>query len=373
MADPGKKILVLGLGGMGCNTIKQIIQNAPKKMEFAVMDCDVQTLETCQFIKARVNAGMAITDGMSSGGDTETGRRCTEKAVRQLDTLLSGVDLLLVIVGLGGGFGGGAAPVVARIAHASGSRTLFFAVLPFSSEGPAFQEKAQHALRRTRTYADAIVQMPNAAIQPKGDVLFSKSLAYSSQILAFGVIGIWRLLNHTGIYNLDFASLYTMLNSCDASCRFSCATATGEKRSETLIESLRTHPLVASDTVFDEALGMLIGITGGEDLKLSEVQQIIKGVSPKGKTYWLKSGVSMDPIFNGRISVIVLIAEMWTESLIRDEYSEQKSISNDKKQGELAGILTPRSRIFGGAERTIWNGEDLDIPTYIRRNIKLPR
>lgn len=84
-------------------------------------------------------------------------------------------------------------------------------------------------------------------------------------------------------------------------------------------------------------------------------------------------GVSIDPAFTGRISAILLAAETWKEPLVDDGRGGLKPVSGGNKQGELSGLLKPRSRAFGGAERTIWNGEDLDVPTYIRRKIKLPR
>jgi cell division protein FtsZ len=245
-----KRILILGLGGAGCNTIARIAPRAPEGMEFAVIDCDVQTLETCTAIENRIAVGKALTDGMSTGGDHDIGNRCAESAAVQIETLLSGVDLLIVVVGLGGGFGTGAAPVVARMARGFGSTTLFFTILPFPFEGPGTQTKANSAIRRLRMCADAIVQMPNALIQPEGNVLLEDSLERSSRTLAAGVIGLWRMLAYTGVCNLDFTSLHTMLSYCDAFCRFACASATGEARADALIDSLRTHPLIKDSDIF---------------------------------------------------------------------------------------------------------------------------
>jgi hypothetical protein len=105
-------------------------------------------------------------------------------------------------------------------------------------------------------------------------------------------------------------------------------------------------------------------------MKLSEIQQISEALTPKGGNCWVKIGIAVDPAFAGRISAIVLAAEAWKEPLVDDGRGGLKQVSGDGKQGEL---LLKRSRSFGGAERTIWNGEDLDVPTYIRRKIKLPR
>jgi cell division GTPase FtsZ len=228
--------------------------------------------------------------------------------------------------------------------------------------------KAHNSLRRLRTYADAIIQMPNSRIQPDGDALLGDSLERADRTLAAGVVGLWRLLTETEeVCNLDFATLHTLLRHCDATCRFSCASASGDDRADELVEQLRSHPLAEDGAVFEKAPGMIVGITGGDDLRLSEVRRVLEGVSPENQECWIKMGVATDPAFTGRISAIVLAAESWKEPLVQDPSGSMSG------QGELAGVLKPRSKAFGGAERTIWNGEDLDIPTYLRKKIKLPR
>lgn len=368
MVDGAKRILVLGLGGAGCSVVSRIAPRAPEGMEFAVMDCDFQTLEKCSTLENRLDAGKGVTDGLSAGGDMETGRRCAEKTVKPFEAMVSGVDLLLVVVGLGGGFGGGAAPVVARMARNAGAHTIFFTVFPFKFEGGVIRGKAHNGLRRLRAYADAIVQMPNSRLQPEGDSLLQDSMDRADRTLAAGVVGLWRLLTQTGgVCNLDFATLHTMLRNCDATCRFSCASANGEDRTEEVTRALREHPLAENGDVFKKSPGLIIGITGGDDLRLSEVRQIVESVQPDDEESWIRMGVASDPAFSGRIAVIILAAESWKDPLVDDN---QTVISG---QAELGGVLRPRSRAFGGAERTIWNGEDLDVPTYLRRKIKLPR
>ena len=367
------RILILGLGGAGCASIARIAPKAPAGMEFAVMDCDDQTLNSCAHIERRVAIGKGVTDGLSAGGDLEIGRRCAETSVRQIEGLLSGVDLLLVVTGLGGGFGSGAAPVIARIARTAGAHTLFFTILPFEFEGGVVCDKARNSLKRLRTYADAIVQMPNKRIQPDGDALLTDSMDRSGRTIAAGVAGLWRLLSHTGICNLDFADLHTMLHYCDATCRFSCASATGEGRVDELIDSLRTHPLADNGSIFEKAPGVIVGITGGEDLKLAEAQQIMESMVPGNEACWVKMGVAIDPAFSGRLACMVLAAEAWRQPLVDDGHGGLRPAPGDEGQGELPGVLKPRSPTFGGSERTIHKGEDLDIPTYLRRKIKLPR
>lgn len=374
MHKTDKKILVLGLGGAGCRSLAQIARRAPAEMRMAVMDCDVQTLDDCTGVETRLEAGISLTDARSTGGDVETGRRCAENAAERIEGVLSGVDLVMVIVGLGGGFGTGAAPVVARLARAGGTTTLFFAIRPFPFEGPALQNKAQRALRQLRTYSDAIIEMPNDRIQPDGDAPLETSLENGCRVLAAGTAGLWRLLMTPGICNIDYASLHAMLRSCDAFCRFSCATASAEEdRVDALIQTLRDHPLADGGSIFDSAAGLLIGIIGGDDLTLTEVRQVVEAIAPADEDVWLRTGVALDSAFTGRLFALVLTAEAWTEPLADDGRSPSAVGADNPRQGELAGMLRPRSRLFSGAERTVWKGEDLDVPAYLRRGIKLPR
>ena len=373
MSEVPKKILVLGLGGAGCFCIDRMVPKAPVGMEFSALDCDVCSLDACSSVTRRIAIGKAVTDEMSAGGDLEIGRRCVEQSAGEIEMLLEGVDLLIVVVGLGGGFGSGAAPVIARIARNCGAHTLFFTILPFPFEGSIVRSKAQNSLRRLRTYADTIVQMPNKRIQPEGDVPLEESFERSGRAIASGVIGLWRVLSHTGICNLDFADLHTMLHYCDATCRFSCGTASGEGRADALVDSLRTYSLAGEGKIFESAPGLLIGITGGTDLTMAEAQRVMEGIVPKNDECWVKMGVTIDPAFSGHISAMVLAAEAWKQPLVDDGHGGLKSASGQAAQGELAGVLKPISRTFGGSERTIWKGEDLDIPTFLRRKIKLPR
>ncbi len=374
MRETDKKILVLGLGGAGCRSVAQIARRAPADMRVAVMDCDVQTLGDCPGVETRLEAGVSLTDARSTGGDVETGRRCAEHAAELIEGVLSGVDLVMVIVGLGGGFGTGAAPVAARLARAGGTTTLFFAIQPFPFEGAAVQNKARRALRQLRTYSDAIIEMPNDRIQPEGDVPLKDSLSTGCRVLAAGTAGLWRLLMTPGICNIDYASLHALLRSCDAFCRFSCATVTAQTdRAGALVQALRDHPLADGGTVFDAAPGLIIGMIGGDDLTLTEVQRVVEGIAPADKDCWLRTGMALDPAFNGRIFALVLAAEAWAEPLADDGRGGTTAGTDDPRQGELAGLLRPRSRLFSGAERTVWKGEDLDVPAYIRRGVKLPR
>ena len=373
MIEGAKKILVMGLGGAGISSMSRMVPKAPEGMSFVALDCDAQSLERCENVEQSHLIGQGVTDSMSSGGDLETGRRCLEASAGQIETMVDGVDLLIVVVGLGGGFGSGAAPVVARIARSSGAHTLFFTILPFPFEGGVVRSKAQSSLRRLRVHANAVVQIPNKRIQLVGNEAFGDSFNRSDETVSAGVIGVWRMLSYGGICNLDFADLHTLIHYCDAMCRYSCATVSGENRVETLVSELRAHPLAGEGAIFKEAPGLLVAITGGNDLTLSEAQQLMESIVPDNEECWVKMGVTIDPEFDGCISAIVLAAEAWKEPLVDDGYGGLKPASGKDQQGELAGVLKPRSRTFGDSERTIWNGEDLDIPTFLRRKIKLPR
>jgi len=373
MADLSRsqRILVLGLGGAGCNAVGHMASGAPEGMPFAAVDCDARTLEQCA-VENRLQIGRKVTNGLSTGGDLDSGRRAAETGGAQLETLLGNVDLLFVVCGMGGGLATGAAPVIARMARNFGALTLFFTIQPFPFEGSPVRTRAKAGIHRLRTYADALVRLPNKFIQGEGDEPLLESFAKSDRQIAVGVISIWQMLAKPGVCNLDFSSIHTMLHYCDGFCHFAFAEAEGEGRAEELVRRLQAHPLTDGGRVLREAAGMLVGITGGGDLRLEEVETVMSALVPEDdENRWSKLGVTVDPSATGRLAAMVLSAEAWKKPLVDDGRDGLKPVENG--EGELPGLFKPGSRAFGGAERTIYKGEDLDIPAYIRRKIKLPR
>jgi cell division protein FtsZ len=246
--------------------------------------------------------------------------------------------------------------------------------LPFAFEGKPITRKAEDALKRVRTHADAIIRIPNEMMVDRSDADLpaEQVFARSQQMMIDGIFALWRMLSQTGICGLDFACIQTMLRNCDGFCHYAGAEASGVDRSTTVAEGILKHRLLNGGKVLGKAAGLIIGLTGGPDLKLSEIDEVMKRVQEKlPEDSWINFGVAIDPAYENRLSAIVLVAEEWKEPLM-DDARRQMGFGFNSGQGELPLETIGRGR-FTHLDSTIHEGQDLDVPAYIRRGIKLPR
>ena len=366
------RILVLGVGSSGTRAVARMCELNPG-LDAVVIDTDTKVLEAATAGRV-IQVGSTVTNGFSAGGDVELGRQSIEKDSSAIRTQLRRVDLLVIVSGLGGGTGTGAVPVITRIAREAGTLVLCMLTLPFAFEGKPILQKAEDALKRIRTHADAIIRIPNEMMVDRADsdLPVEQVFARSQQMMMDGIFTIWRMLSQNSICGLDFACIQTMLRNCDGFCHFASAEAEGSSRSETVATGILEHRLLNGGKVLGKAAGIIVGLTGGHDLKLSEVDSVMNRIQEKlPEDTWVNFGVAVDPAFEGRLSAIVLVAEEWKEPLM-DDARRQMGFGFNRGQGELPLETVGKGR-FAHLDSTIHEGQDLDVPTYIRRDIKLPR
>jgi len=346
-------------------------------LDAIVIDTDTKVLESTPVGRV-INVGATVTNGFSAGGDVELGRQSIEKDSAGIRKQLRQVDLLVIVSGLGGGTGSGAVPVVTRIAREAGTLVLCILTLPFSFEGKPILKKAEDALRRIRTHADAIIRIPNEMMVDRADadLPLEQVFARSQQLMLDAVFALWRLLSKNGICGLDFACIQTMLRNCDGFCHFASAEAEGADRGEAVAEGILGHRLLNGGKLLEKSAGLIVGLAGGLDLKLSEIETVMNRIQEKlPEDTWVNFGVALDPSFGNRLSAIVLVAEQWKEPLMDDARRQMGFTFNRRlpvEQGELLLETVGKGR-FANLDPTIHDNQDLDVPTYIRRDIKLPR
>ncbi len=369
------KILVMGVGSSGARAVAAMASLNPD-IDAVAIDTDTKVLEAIG-IKKTIHVGSTITRGLSSGGDVELGRQSIEKDSSNIRKQLRQVDLLIIVAGLGGGTGSGAVPVITRIAREAGALVLTMVATPFKFEGAKIARVADDALKKLRTHSDAIIRIENERLVDRSDAELPVEQAYarSHQVMMDGIFSLVRLLSRNGLVGLDFACIHTMLRNCDGFCNFASADGSGEDRAKVVADTLLTHRLLNKGRMLEGAAGVVIGLTGGHDLKLSEVDEVMTRLQEKlPEEVWLNFGVAIDSGFEGRLSAITLVAEQWKEALV--DNNRQMGLSFTKNvnpgQGELMLETTGKGE-FSRSDPTIHNNEDLDVPTYIRRDIKLPR
>ncbi|MDZ8117862.1 cell division protein FtsZ [Pontiella agarivorans] len=368
------KMLVMGVGSSGARAVAAMVALKPDLQAVAI-DTDTKVLDALD-MENTIHVGATITRGLSSGGDVELGRQSIEKDSSNIRKQLRKIDLLVMVAGLGGGTGSGAVPVITRIAREAGALVLTMVSMPFKFEGTKIRRTAEDTLARIRTHSDAIIQIQNERLVDRSDAELPVEQAYarSHQVMMDGIFSISRLLSRHGVVGLDFACIHTMLRNCDGFCHFASADGAGEGRAAAVVDALTTHRLLNKGRMLESAVGIVIGLTGGIDLKLAEVDEVLSRLQEKlPEDVWINFGVATDRSFEGRLSAIVLVAEAWKEPLVDSQ--RQRDLFNKNShpaQGELLLETTGKGE-FIHTDPTIHNNEDLDVPTYIRRDIKLPR
>lgn len=420
-------IKVLGVGGAGCNAVTHLARENFPGVSFAVMNTDAPALAQ-SLVEPKINLGARSTRGLGAGGDPERGRAAAEEDVARIRSLCEGADVVFVVAGMGGGTGTGASPVVARIAKETGALVLSIVMLPFDCEGSRRTRQAQLGLHDLKSAADGVICLPNQRVFKLIDENTSLLEAFhiTNELVAQGVRGIWRLLSRPGLINVDFADLCSVTRGKHAESCLVTAEAQGENRSREVMEKILAHPLVEGGQVLTESAGVLVCIAGGRALAMTEVNRIMEQINRQCEQAHIIMGAAIDEELGDKLMVTIVASRKAgadagtrapeniggsrlteaaaaaysvgvetetpssgpgskpgsrfvapapestpekTERLLTQQRGGRKGNSR-MKQGQLPLEIISRGR-FEKSEPTIYHGQDLDVPTYIRRGIAL--
>jgi cell division protein FtsZ len=409
------QIKVIGIGGAGGNAVAHLARASLSDVRYAVLNTDAAALSRMS-VENRVVLGSKSMRGLGAGGDPERGRLAAEEDHETVRALCEGTDLVFLVAGLGGGTGTGAGPIVARIAKECGALVLGMVVLPFDCEGPRRQRQAQFGLHEFKKAADGVICLPNQKLLQFVDEKTSlpEAFAIGNEWVAQGVRGIWRMLFQPGLINVDFADLCGVLRDKHAEGSLATAEASGENRARDLIDQLLAHPLVENGHGLAETSGVLVSLAGGPDLTMTEVTRIMEQITRHCEQAHVIMGASIEESFRERLSVTLVSARRETiapaeklsaprrteesdfecasdtavssrpvsrfiapppgagerpDSLIHSAARGRKN-ANRMRQGQLPLEIISKGR-FEKSEPTLHQGQDLDVPTYIRRGVAL--
>ena len=277
--DQLAKIKVIGVGGGGNNAVNRMIESGVKGVEFIVANTDLQVLNSS---KAEVKIQLGST-GLGAGADPEVGRRAAEDSKDEITNVLKGADMVFVTCGMGGGTGTGAAPVIAEIAQELGALTVGIVTKPFSWEGKPRSRHAEEGLERLKEHVDTLIIIPNDRLREIIDKTTPMTEAFKEvdNVLRLGVQSISDLIAVTGLVNLDFADVKTvMANKGDA--LIGIGVATGENRAIEAAKQSVSSPLLETD--IRGATDAIINITGGANLSLFEVEDAVEVIRESAGT-----------------------------------------------------------------------------------------
>jgi len=421
------RLKIFGVGGAGGHTVSQIAatrsqgNHTLEGVDLIAVNTDLQALNEINGVE-KVQIGAAVTHGLGAGGEPEIGARSAQNDGERIEALAQGADVVFLTAGLGGGTGTGASPTVARIAKEQGALVLAFVALPFSFEGERRKQQALSGLEQLKAQADAVVCIPNDKIFriAGADASVVDAFRRADENIILGVQAVWQLLSRKGLINLDFADLRTTLGAKHCDGLFSYGQGEGANRARDAVKSLLESPLLDGGDVLAKAEGVLVSILGGPDLTLADVQKTVEPISRQASRAHVIMGAAIDETYRGKLAVTVIAAaniaprrvvaqpipvkpltfprpgdaapshgartsptpvaavtSATTPKVVVEEapkpelVTAQKSASKPKQETlPLEGVSRGR---FDKSEPTLYNGEDLDVPTFIRRGVSVKR
>jgi cell division protein FtsZ len=305
-ATQGARMKVVGVGGGGGNAVNRMIDEHLDGVEFISVNTDNQALLTSKS-DIKIQIGKKLTRGLGAGARPEIGRQAIEENRDEVSRVLQGADLVFVTCGMGGGTGTGAAPVVAELAREAGALTVGIVTRPFLFEGKKRMRQAEQGIADMRQHVDTMIIVPNErllAVVGKG-IPFQDALKKADEVLLQATQGISMLITKTGLVNVDFADVRTVMKDGGAAL-MGTGIGRGENRAIEAAQQAIASPLLDNVSIAG-ARGVLINITGGNDLSLGEVTAISELVHEAvGDDAEIIFGAATEPAMQGEIRVTVI-------------------------------------------------------------------
>jgi cell division protein FtsZ len=374
--DMGARIKVIGVGGGGCNALNTMIDLKLEGVDFIAANTDAQVLKISQS-PFKIQLGARITGGRGAGADPEIGRKATLESVDQIREVLEGADMVFVTAGLGGGTGTGGAPIVANIAKEVGALSVAIVTKPFQFEGRRRQLQAEQGWNELNRYADTLITIPNQRLLTISgkEMPLLDAFRKADEILYQAAKGISDLILVPGLINLDFADVKTVMSEMGMA-MMGMGTASGENRAVEAAQRAISSPLL-EDISIHGAKGILLNITGGPDLTLSEINEASSLIQKE--TYEdanIIFGAVIDRRMNGEIRVTVIATGLGAEEqkeerkrrlrVIPDESEENMDIPTFLRRGKSIDQFSD-FRFHKAAEPFPEVEERYDVPTFMRK------
>ena len=409
---------IFGVGNTGVSLLEVINREEFADAGFVAVNTDAASLAGST-AALKIHLETKLLRGLGTGGDPERGRAIAEEQFATLKTACEGSDVVFIVAGLGGGAGSGMAPVLARAAKESGALALAFVTLPFACEGNRRQQQAQQGLEQLKAVADGVICLPCQKtfklIDENTGVL--DAFRIMGELLVEGVRGVWRLLTRPGLIQIHFDDLCALVRDRHAENAFASVEASGPARSREVVEKLLNHQLLDEGRALAESDAVLVSLAGGKDLTMAEVGRVMEQISRQCERAQVIMGAAVDEAMKGRLAVTVIAARRNSEAKLEapgsalesekyadaSEHSKRRpvaAVQSDStpppaftmaqreqvlarhasgrarkaaakmRQTQLPLAIISKGR-FDKSEPTIHKGEDLDIPTYIRRGVAL--
>src|SRR5437868_13135903 len=299
------RIVVLGVGGGGSNAVNRMIQSGVRGVEFVAINTDTQALARCE-APTRIHIGEKLTRGLGAGGNPNVGEKAAEESGEQIADLVRDADMVFIAAGIGGGTGTGAAPVIAQISKDLGALTVGVVTKPFTFEGRQRAKNADEGIVQLRDRVDTLITIPNDRLLEVIDrkTTLEEAFMEVDDVLRQGIQGISELITEPGLINLDFADVKSIMSDSGGAL-MAIGRGTGETRAQDAARMAISSPLL--DISMEGAKGVLLNITGGTDLALSEINEaaevIAQAADPEANIIF---GAVIDPRLENEVKITVI-------------------------------------------------------------------
>ncbi len=299
-------IKVIGVGGGGSNAVNRMIESGIQGVEFVVMNSDIQVLDLA-VSGHKVQIGTNITRGLGAGGNPEVGRSAAEESKNEIRKVLEGADMVFITAGMGGGTGTGAAPVIADLAREVGALTVAVVTRPFAFEGPRRARMAESGVTALLGRVDTIITIPNDRLlnHVEKKTTLVDAFRVADDVLRQGVQGISDIITIPGQINVDFADVRAVMSNAGPAL-MGIGYGVGDQRALQAAQSAINSPLL--EQTIHGATGLLVNLTSGEDLTLSEANEAMAYIQQlcdhdEANIFF---GTVVDPAMEGNVRVTVL-------------------------------------------------------------------
>ena len=335
-------VSIIGLGGSGGNVLDHIALEGMDGVDLIAMNCDARSLNSGMALQ-KIQLGKSLTQGLGCGGDPDLGKEAAMGSLEEVRAALTGRRMIFLCVGLGGGTGSGAAPVITRIARESGAFVIVFATLPFSFEGKRRMAQAHAALQEIRQHANALVCFENdkmgELILPKKGV--AEAFEVADRIICQSVRAVTTVATQPGLIRIGMDDLITALKNADSRCLFGFGQAKGEARATDALQAALKSPLLDRGQLLEKARNVLVHICGGTSLTLFEIETLMrelhKHVSDEAQILF---GAACDPKLADTLSVTI-ISSLGNETAAPLPLAEEVIPTAPKPAVPVTPIISP--------------------------------
>ncbi|HLQ84182.1 MAG TPA: cell division protein FtsZ [Pseudogracilibacillus sp.] len=361
-------IKVIGVGGGGNNAVNRMIDHGVEGVEFIAVNTDAQALNMSK-AEIKMQIGGKLTRGLGAGANPEVGKKAAEESKEQIEEVLKGADMVFVTAGKGGGTGTGAAPVIAQIAKDLGALTVGVVTRPFSFEGARRQRQAAAGIDQLKESVDTLIVIPNDRLLEIVDknTPMTEAFREADNVLRQGVQGISDLIAKPGLINVDFADVKTIMSD-KGSALMGIGVANGENRAAEAAKKAISSPLL--ETSIDGAQGILMNISGGENLSLFEVQEAADLVTSAADS---EVNVIFGNVINENLTEEVIVTVIATGFDETRPQKRQGQKTESRRPNETQRHPQPQNNQpqnnrneFEEQEPEQKEDDTLDIPTFLR-------